>query len=82
MRYMILAWLIVFGCLSSAAPASAHEVRPAYLRIQAVGTASADTPAERFMNCGSTKRPAVGRALRTLATDSLSTHRLPGYSAN
>jgi hydrogenase/urease accessory protein HupE len=48
MKAVSHAWPIVLGCLLSAASAWAHEVRPAYLRIQAVGADSADAPAASF----------------------------------
>jgi len=42
------AWPILVAVLACALPASAHEVRPAYLRIQVVGNPESDAPAENF----------------------------------
>jgi len=48
MRYHRPAWLFLLLVYSWALPVTAHEVRPAYLRIQATPGAAAGAPAENF----------------------------------
>jgi len=48
MKRIRTVWPILLGLLACTVPASAHEVRPAYLRIQVVGSPAADAQAEDF----------------------------------
>jgi len=48
MRQRWPAWPLLLVALYGAVPASAHEVRPAYLRIQATASSATTVPAETF----------------------------------
>lgn len=47
-RGCLAAWPLLLLIVAGAAPVSAHEVRPAYLRIQAAASSATEGPAESF----------------------------------